>query len=356
MQEIRRRRLDGGSRRARCLRLLGLVATLAAVDAPAADIRDPGQGLVDLLPGATGAAELSGITHAGGNRFYAVSDNGGRLFPLRIEIDPASGRITAALPDPPRKLAGGIDLEGIALLADDRVVVCDEIGPALREHRLADGGLIRSLPVPVIFRRSRNNLGLESLSAGGDGLWIANEEALRVDGPPPTAEAGSRVRLQHLDLAGTPTGQWAYVTDPYPGAPLFGRAHSGVSDLLALPGGELLVLERAFSSHGFRSRIYQVDFASATQTGSIERLEAAAVTPVAKRLLWDSGAFSANFEGLTLGPRLAAGDRSLLLVADESGAGVPGLYPLRIDLGEATPKGTASPVDAQATGSERPGP
>jgi len=353
MQSQRSRILEGGN--ARPL-LLALLAVLAAGEPRAASIRDPGQGFVDVVPGETGAAELSGIAHAGGNRFYAVSDNGGLLFPLRIEVDLASGRIEAAVPGPPRKLAGGIDLEGIALLDDDRIVVCDEIGPALREHRLADGSPVRTLPVPAVFRKARHNLSLESLSRSGDSLWIANEEALRGDGPPPTSEHGARVRLQRLDLAGSPTGQWAYVTDPYPGTPLLGRAHSGVSDLLALPTGELLVLERSFSGQGFRSRIYQVDFADSSQTGTIAGLEGAAITPVAKHLLWDSGTFSHNFEGLSLGPRLAAGDHSLLLVADESGAGIPGLYPLRLELREAPTSDPKGPLPDGEAASAPPGP
>jgi hypothetical protein len=37
---------------------------------------DPGQGSVVLSSGATAAAELSGITHAGGTIYQAVGDNG----------------------------------------------------------------------------------------------------------------------------------------------------------------------------------------------------------------------------------------------------------------------------------------
>lgn len=336
--------------------LLALIAALATTDTRGAVIGDPGQGFVEVAPGETGASELSGIAHAGGDRFFAVSDDAGRLFPLRIEIDRASGTIETAVPGPPRKLAGGIDLEGIALVAEDRILVCDEIGPALREHALTGGSPVRTLPIPPVFRKARFNLGIESLSRSGDSLWIANEEALRGDGPLPTPEHGTRVRLQRLDLNGSPTGQWAYETDPYPGAPLFGRAHSGVSDLLALPTGELLVLERSFSSHGFRSRIYQVDFTDGTPTGALPDLEAAAVTPVTKRLLWDSGSFSYNFEGLSLGPLLAAGSRSLLLVADDGGAGVPGLYALRLEPREAPAGEPEHPVPHGEAASAPPGP
>jgi hypothetical protein len=313
--------------------LAGLaVASVEASAGPAAHIRDPGQGRVELATGDTGASELSGLAYAGGDRYYAVSDSRGRLFALRIDVERASGRITAAAAEPAVRLARGVDLEGIALAGDDTVVVCDEHGPAIREHRLADGALVRTLPVPAIYRKARFNLGLEAIARSGAALWIANEEALRGDGPLPTAERGTNVRLQRLDAAGRPTGQWAYRTDPYPGAPLFGRANSGVTDLLALPGGELLVLERSFSGSGFRSRIYQVDFAGSSPTGGVASLAAAAHSPVGKRLLWDSGTFAANYEGLSLGPALDAGDRSLLLVADDGGAGAPGLYPLRIEL------------------------
>jgi hypothetical protein len=192
-----------------------------------------------------------------------------------------------------------------------------------------------TVAVPAIYRKIRPNRSLESLSRAGDALWTANEEALAVDGPISNATSGTRVRLQRFDAAGAPAGQWAYVTDPYPGGPFLGLETSGVADLVALENGELLVLERAFSDQGFRARIYQVDFAGATNTSALARLDSQPFTPVGKSLLWDSGAVAANYEGLALGRSLDAGDWSLVLLSDDGGAGSPGVYPLRLQLASA---------------------
>lgn len=303
---------------------------VAAGPSEAAEIRDPGQGPVDVTTGAFEINELSGIAYAGGNRYFAVSDNGGKLFPLTIDVDRVTGSVIEAVPEPPVVLIGAYDLEGIAMLDDGSVIVCDEIMSTLREHRVSDGSLLRQLRLPEAFRSARPNLGVESLARMQDVIWVANEEALKRDGPTASATKGTRVRLQRLDPNGAAAGQWAYETDPHPGPAFFGRAFSGVSDLLALPGGELLVLERSFSSSGFRARIYQVDFTNATRTGELGSLEGESVILLAKRLLWESRSFTTNFEGITLGPVLEAGDRSLILVADDGGAGPPVLYALRL--------------------------
>jgi len=296
----------------------------------AIEIRDAGQGLVQLTAGDVDITELSGIAHAGGNRYYAVSDKGGRLFPLTIEVDRETGFIAAAAPEDARILAGGYDLEGIALLDDETVIVCDEVRSILTKHRLVDGSLLKRHPLPALFRPARPNLGVESLARTQSALWTANEEALKNDGPTASQQAGTRVRVQRLEPDGTPAGQWAYETDPHPGPALFGRAFSGVSELLALPGGELLVLERSFSSPGFRARIYLLDFTKASRTEELRTLEDETIVLLGKRLLWESRSFTANFEGITLGPALAAGDFSLILVADDGGAGPPALYALRL--------------------------
>ncbi len=311
--------------------LLGLAAALSApVAAHAVSIEDPGQGAVAVEPGDTGAAHLSGITWAGGERYYAVSDRGGRLFPIEIAIDPATGTVRRAALAKPVRLARAVDLEGIVMGSDGTVRVSDERGPAIREHRVSDGAVVSELALPPVFAKARLNLSLESLSREGATLWTANEETLSVDGPSSTGVEGSVIRLQRFGADGSPAGQWAYRTDPWPGNALGGLEGSGVVDVLALPGDELIVLERAFSDQGFRSRIYAVDRSGATDTSGIPMLTQAEYQPVAKKLLWENRALSLDFEGWTLGPTLDDGSTSLVLVADDAGLTVPHLYALRL--------------------------
>jgi len=300
--------------------------TVAAAADPI-EVVDPGQGLVEIELGETGVTELSGIAFAGGDRYYAVSDTGGWLVPLRIAVDPDSGFVTAAAAEPPRKLERSYDLEGVAT-DGDTVWVCDELSSTIRQHRAADGAELARLRLPAVFARVRRNLGIESLAHRGAFLWTANEEALRSDGDTASESAGTRVRIQRLDTTGKPGGQWAYATDPVGAGPLFGRAHSGVADLVALSDHALLVLERSFGSRGFRARLYRVDVAGAMQTGDRAQLAEDDVEPLRKQRLWELGSFTANLEGATLGPPLRSGGVSLLLVSDDGGAGRSFLYPL----------------------------
>lgn len=317
--------------------VLCLLAALA-LSSPAAratTLIDPGQGPVALAAGAAGASMLSGLAWAGGNQYYAVSDGSAALFELEIAVDPATGQISSASVVDSLGLAAGSDLEGLVLLGAS-VLASDEVGPAIREYLISDGSVAGGVAVPAIFAQARTNFSLESLAMrvapdpADDALWTANEEALTVDGPLSDSTSGTVVRMQRFDTSGTPDGQWAYVTDPYPGAPFFGLERSGVADLLALPKGELLVLERSFSNQAFRARIYEVSFDGATDTTLLADLTTDPFTPVAKQLLWEVAQVTHNYEGLALGPQLAAGDRSLVLVSDDGGGAPQSLYALRL--------------------------
>jgi hypothetical protein len=323
----------------RCLAVVLVLCAAAAARAQQWTVHDPGQGPVMVSSGDSGARQLSGITWAGGNRYYAVSDKVARLFSLSIDLDPHTGAVrhTAIAAGVP--LAGSRDLEGIAFDPEhDTVLVSDETGPGIREYRLADGGLVRAIELPPVFAHIRKNLSLESLSMAPDHrtLWTANEETLATDGPISTTTTGSVVRLQRFDHAFRPAGQWAYVTEPLFGdLQLRGRdkESSGVSDLVALPDGGLIVLERAYGMGGLRIGLYEVDFAGATDVSELPSLAGAHYTPVHKTRLWQRLFPTINYEGATLGPELSAGGRSLLLISDDGHLQPQALYALRIERG-----------------------
>lgn len=297
-----------------------------------------GQGPVTVNGGAVGAEELSGLTWATGDQYYAVSDNGAKLFPLTIQVAPNGGTIVSASIAAAIQLAAGSDVEGVAYnAANTSVFTSDESGPAIREHSIADGSLLQTLSVPSVFADHRSNLSLESLSLqqGQAALWTANEEALSADGPVSSFTAGTSVRLQKFDATLSAAGQWAYVTDAISGD-IGGNGRdievSGVADLVALPNGDLLVMERALggSPFGFRIRLYQVDFTGASDVTGLPALAGQTYTPVGKTLLWQGQFSAANFEGIALGPPLAGGLYSLLLVSDNGGGLQQALYALTL--------------------------
>jgi hypothetical protein len=171
-------------------------------------------GGVPLASGATGAGELSGLTWVSGNQFYAVSDNGARLFPLAVNLNPVTGAILSAALSNPVSLAAGTDIESVAYnAATDTVYASDETGPAIREYNRTTGALLSTLTVPGVHANIQTNYSLEPLSLrpGASALWTANEEALSVDGPLSTVGAGTVVRLQKYDAALNP----AAVPEPH---------------------------------------------------------------------------------------------------------------------------------------------
>ncbi len=324
-----------------CLTALAAGVMAVGTGAGAADLPPLSITSVNLAgytSGTVGATELSGLTYVGGNKWFAISDGTGRLIEMEIDIHPVTGSVTSASAVSGVTLAGASDLEGVAWdPTTGSVWVSDETGPAIRRHDPDTGAALQTLSLPAVYANIRSNFSLESLTrdpSTGE-LWTANEEALSVDGLVSTTTAGTVVRLQRFDASGTPTGQWAYVTEKISGdSPLTTDERSGVADLLALPDGRLLVLERELGGTPLpqlTNRLYLVDFDGATDVSGLAELDGQTYTPVSKTLLWSTSVYT-NFEGLGLGPTLADGSRSLLLISDDEGGILPArIYALRIE-------------------------
>ncbi len=281
-----------------------------------------------LSSGSTGAAELSGLTYAGGTTYYSVGDNGAdSIWQLYTSLATPPGGIRSGL------VASGIsapalgaDSEGIALTPSGTSAwVSDEIASTITEFSLVDGSRVGSVAVPAIYRPTnvQGNFGLESLSYAAGALWTGNEEALRSDGSLSTTAAGSWVRIQKFTGPGfTPSIQYAYRTDPIAEmSPLTDAERSGLVDMVALPDGHVLSLERELGGFlpVFRSRIYLVDFTGATDIADVPSLSEGGFTPVSKTLLWQGYFAFTNFEGMALGPQQSDGSYSLLMVSDDGG-------------------------------------
>ncbi len=185
---------------------------------------------------------------------------------------------------------------------------------------------------PAVFAHARKNLSLESITWNDTAkqFWIANEETLETDGPLASASAGSLVRLQRLDARFRPTAQFAWRTEAAPFR--FRGAGSGVADLCVLPDGRLLVLERGFAGLGLQVRIFLADFQNATDTSRLRALEGVEVIAAKKTLLFEQATGFVNYEGLALGPKLADGTRSLIVIADSNSGTTHTLLPLKLRL------------------------
>lgn len=175
----------------------------------------------------------------------------------------------------------------------------------------------------------RNNLSFEGLSATPDGtkLYVGTEDALQQDGPNADLNTGSPSRLIRYDLAtGQADKEYVYETDPVQRAPdpAGAFATNGLAEIVALDNyGHLLGLERSFATgqRGDDLRLYFINTNGATDVSDLPSLAGQRYTPVEKTLLLDFndlGIYIDNLEGMTLGPDLLDGQKSLLLVSDNN--------------------------------------
>lgn len=276
------------------------------------------------------ASGLSGLTYDPVNKlFYAVSDNDSLIYPIHLDFDLSTGRITAGdiaepitLRDAEGKPLAFRDQEDLAYNIDNNsVYVSCEFGPVISEHALNTGLQLSALTMPPAYAHIRTNKALEAIARNAAGrLWTCNEEALDTDGPTSGPGVGTTVRLTRYDYSVTPAVQYLYQTDG--SDPSFITTVSGVGAMLLLNNGSLIVMERAGGT-GLRNRLYLVDATTASDVLNVETLTGNE-SPVSKLLLW-TGYFPPqtndavnNFEGMALGPALTdgSGDRVLVLVAD----------------------------------------
>ena len=200
-----------------------------------------------------------------------------------------------------------------------------------------DGKQAGAIPLPDMFTMNqdqeigpRHNLGFEGLSFAPDGksVWLATESALYQDGPIATPSAGAIARLTRLDRDGNVLGQYAYPLDPIQAVPTGKNGDNGVSEILALDDTRALVLERsgvegADGVWTMYIRLYAIDTTGATDIAAVPSLAKANYIQVAKRLVIDLAKTAVigrvdNIEGMSWGPTLADGKRSLVLVSDNN--------------------------------------
>jgi hypothetical protein len=286
---------------------------------------------------------LSGIARAADGSWLAVVDNEGdapaRIFRLEFTLGPQgivplAGRSGCGVVTGAIRLPGldgkNFDGEGIAIEPDGGILVSSETEPSIRE--LSQAGEIRAtLPVPPFFLASkgrgiRGNQGFESLALepGGQSLWTANERALQQDAPNDESRP-SPVRLLRYQRRGegfVPAAQYVYEVDPIVPPPDKGFAVRGVAEMLALPEGGLLALERQYvEGRGMTIQLFHVEIDGATDVSGLESLAGQTWAPVRKTRVYDfanSGFTPDNLEGMALGPRLSDGSRSLIILSDDN--------------------------------------
>ncbi|MFI5607711.1 esterase-like activity of phytase family protein [Amycolatopsis sp. NPDC051903] len=209
------------------------------------------------------------------------------------------------------------------------------IQPSIREAT-RDGHYVRDLPLPADEKMTadagpRRNYVLEGLSFTGFGSLLASEvEApLLQDGPPPTPTSGALSRITLQARTGQVLAQYAYPQEKLFATPVPADAFAdtGVSSMLAvsqLDPTKFLMMERSFvTGVGNKVRVYEIDTSGATNVLNVNSLGSAkGIKPVTKKLIADLSDFGLpavdNVEGMTWGPALPGGERSLVFVSDNN--------------------------------------
>lgn len=328
------------------------------------------------FPKTVAAGNYSGIAHLHDDIYAVVSDksDSALYFNFRILVNPKTGeleqvenlgfteRTDGTLNDgkPWQGQEKGFDHEAIVKVSDSTLVIASEGYCRLKEYPIlptsADAAKVGSSQNLWESRWPSSefypNYNFESLAFDfvRQYLWTIPESTLRKDGQPATPQNGlaNRLRLMRLDWGKIKENRnkeeyseqvsskkdscymtpYAYQMDQPSTHKKADIYVMGVSELCALPDGQLLVLEReafipkikigAFC----KCKLYLINPLNSEEFSMKENFSSD--TPfLKKRLLaeWKTGLSLskrsfANYEGMCLGPKLEDGSQVVILLSD----------------------------------------
>ena len=286
------------------------------------------------------AGNYSGIAHIDGDRYALISD--------KQEADGWTEVSISFLPSGDIKGMRFIahhfdantrgkarDSEGIAYVPGEGFFVCAENDQQILE--LSEDGTPtgRSLSVPASFGTANifHNYGFEALTydAGQGIFWTTTEQGLKTDAAAPTTVESPMPVLLRLQSFGSdlqPLEQFAYTTE----APVTTRKPRyfafGVPELLALDDTTLIVMERELNipKRYNRARCNIRLFCVNPHKSALPKRPLFSFSTGIR--LFGKKNF-ANYEGMCLGPKLADGRQTILLVADSQNRAGNSLYHLK---------------------------
>lgn len=328
------------------------------------------------FPKTVAAGNYSGIAHLHDDIYAVVSDksDSALYFNFRIQVNPKTGeleqveslgfteRTDGTLNDGKfwQGQEKGFDHEAIVKASDSTLVITSEGYCRLKEYPVLP---ISADTAKISYQQNLwesrwlssdfyPNYNFESLAFDSvrQYLWTISESTLRKDGQPATPQNGlaNRLRLMRLNWGKIKENRnkeeyseevsskkasrymtaYAYQMDQPSTHKKADIYVMGVSELCALPDGQLLVLEReafipkikigAFC----KCKLYQINPLNSEEFALKEKFSSD--TPfLKKRLLaeWKTGLSLskrsfANYEGMCLGPKLEDGSQVVILLSD----------------------------------------
>jgi hypothetical protein len=166
-----------------------------------------------------------------------------------------------------------------------------------------------------------------TFSENNESLFVSVEEPLYQDGERAgTLDSAGLTRIIKFDIATKkPVAQYAYSIDPVAFPPIIPSSFkvNGISDILNVSENQFLIIERSFSTGrlGCTIKVFLADISSAENVNNMTSLKNKSIGIVSKKLLLNMdnlGIYIDNIEGVTFGPTLSNGKRSLIFVADNN--------------------------------------
>lgn len=302
---------------------------------------------------------LSGITYdQKDNKLIAISDDRSQINPARFykfDFTLNENQFTV-VPASVTKLKTKegtyykeklTDFEGITLFGNDLLISSENgldgtemVLPGLYRFSLS-GDFQELIEVPKKFLPtedglygSRHNKSFETLAAAPDmkTFFIANEDALVQDGPLGSPDYNSVVRVVRFrDMK--PEKEFAYILEKMKSPPIGveEKGDTGLVDIAVVDENNFYTIERSYlTSTGtnvvliFKNEIS----ANTTDVSEVAALENQKLQPVKKTLVANLDEFIPlmnkdfarldNIEGITLGPVLPNGSKSLIIVSDNN--------------------------------------
>ena len=303
---------------------------------------------------------LSGITFdAETGKLHAVSDDKGfvndtryytfdvSLTENKFSLKPSA--VTIFRTQEGQVIKKGIaDYEGIALLGKDLLVSSE--GSVFGSHNQppelllfsAQGKLLSNLPIPPKFispakdsmMGTRANKAFETLAVSPDqkNIFMATEEAIFQDGSITTSSLSSAVRIIHYQNL-KPTKEYAYQLQKLDEdkSVVVEIAETGLVDIAMIDDKNFYSMERSYLPLKKKNviRIFKNSItAKTTDVSKIQSLKTAEYSPVEKTLILDlddvvpslqsTAKALDNIEGLSFGPTLKNGNRTLIVCSDNN--------------------------------------
>lgn len=213
---------------------------------------------------------------------------------------------------------------------NDTLLVDPAINSINTDGTYADSfSLPANLKMQTIEIGPRRNGVLEGMSFADNykKLFVSVEEPLYEDGPRAgLTDNNAVIRIFKFDVASKKNlAQYAYKLEPvaYAARPETAFVVNGVPDILSLGNNKFLVMERSFSTGRLSCtiKLFIADLNGADDVSKLTLKDNQAFIPVSKKLLLnmdDLGMYIDNIEGVSFGPLLPNGHKSLVFIADNN--------------------------------------